>query len=286
MELNREDVFRKIQEKKWIELIELFKQNNVYDLLISDNIVKDVISKNFVEELITGGTFKNDSAYTYYLGQFFLLHKSAKYNFTLEENDFRRVVVKLASEYDEKGEKHLAYNYATEFPENEICENIIQKFKKTQSEIIYHSQSANITLTGSKEIGIEDFTISLFKSKQEYIFFKAVREVYQSYMVFPNVALSALIEWDKINQNLTKSEQVYFFKALVDCVVVDQENNYKPVKFIELDSVFHDTEKGKKNDLMKNNIIEKSGHTLYRVRAKNTVSDEKDFVKLIREVIL
>jgi hypothetical protein len=63
----------------------------------------------------------------------------------------------------------------------------------------------------------------------------AVRENFQMFVVYPNVSLSCLIEFDKIKSNLSQEERNFFFRGIVDCVVFDQHESYKPIKFFELD---------------------------------------------------
>jgi hypothetical protein len=283
--LNREEVFRLIQNKSWISLIEKFKDNEINDDIQSDHIAKTIIEKHFIDELISGNSFSNDIAYTEYLSQFYILQKSTKFNFKLSESNFEKLIERLVDENYNKGDLNRAYNYATEFIENKKCKKIIIEYQKEQSRIIEHSQESEISLKQNSNISKVDSTISLFKSQQEYTFYLAVREVFQSYMVFPNVSLNAIIKFDLIKNRLNTNEASYFFRRLVDCVVIDQEENYKPIKFIELDSHYHDEKSQKIRDKMKDKIIGLSGHKLYRVRSKNRVIEKEEFIKTIREVI-
>lgn len=283
--MNREEIFKLIQSKSWIPLIDLFKENDIYKEILSDNITKNIIEQNFVNELISGNSFLTDSAYPYYLGQFFILHKAEKFTFKLNPNDYEKLIQKLVEIRYKSNNLNEAYKYALEYPENEYCQQIILEYNKEQAKFINHSQNEKITVKKNDVISDSDSTISLFKSNQEYLFYRAVREVFQTYMVFPNVALSALIDWNLIKDKLTKRENDYFFKCLIDCVVIDQENQYKPIKFIELDSIYHDTEKQIENDKTKDKIIGLSGHKLFRIRTKNEAITEKEFKTIIRETI-
>jgi hypothetical protein len=103
--------------------------------------------------------------------------------------------------------------------------------------------------------------------------------------VIPNVALNAVISFDLIKKELSQNERKYFFGALLDCVVIDTENNYMPIKFIELDSPDHDKESQISKDKMKDHILAVAGQKLIRIRRKTHKDDEKDFAKLIRETI-
>ena len=284
--MNREEILKLMQEKDWVPLIQKFKDNNIYTSIQEDSILKNIIESNFVTELISGNSFKNDSAYSYYLQQFYLLHKGDKFLFKLKEDDFRKLIQKIVSEYKQSGKLNDAYNYAKEFPDMEICSGVIEEFEKEQAKIVNHSQSNRISLKHNDEISTIDNTTSLFKSKQEYTFYRAVREVFQSYMVFPNVGMNAVIDFDSIKDRLTSKERNYYFMGLLDCVVIDQENNYKPIKFVELDSPEHDKEKQIENDKMKDKIVGLAGHKLFRIRGDDDREiTENEFKSLIREII-
>ena len=110
--------------------------------------------------------------------------------------------------------------------------------------------------------------MSLFKSIQEYEFYKGAKAVYQSWLVLPNVALSAVIDFSIIKNTLTIEEKEYFFRALIDCVVINTDKKYIPFKFIELDSKYHDTKVQKEKDMLKDNILSKAGQKLIRIRQK------------------
>jgi very-short-patch-repair endonuclease len=84
---------------------------------------------------------------------------------------------------------------------------------------------------------------------------------------------------------MSAGEKTYFFKGLIDCVVIDAEDNFKPKRFFELDSVYHDSEIQIGKDKMKDNILAISGHKLYRIRRTSVKNNEQDFTRLIREII-
>ena len=114
----------------------------------------------------------------------------------------------------------------------------------------------------------------------------AVRDVFPMFMAYPNVALSTLIDFDKIQSVLSSDERNYFFTAVVDCVVFDQHKEYTPIYFFELDSSTHDNESQRKRDKMKDNILAAAGQRLYRIRKLSNAQGQKEFVKLVSEVVL
>ena len=90
---------------------------------------------------------------------------------------------------------------------------------------------------------------------------------FATYFVYPNVALSSLVDYERIADRLTTEERRYFFRALVDCVVFDQHDDYRPRFFFELDSPLHDDETRRKKDAHKERILAPAGQKLYRIRA-------------------
>jgi KaiC/GvpD/RAD55 family RecA-like ATPase len=158
--------------------------------------------------------------------------------------------------------------------------------KETQDmlvEIIKHSQDSLIQLTENRNISKEDCALSIFKSPQEQEFHKAVIEVFPGFSVYPNVALNCLFDFKKIKQQLIREEKNYFFKGIVDCVVFDEDN--MPKYFFELDSSHHDIPEQQTKDTYKDNIFSKAGRKLYRIRKKANNLGQKEFEKLIREVL-
>jgi hypothetical protein len=280
--IDRELVFQLVSQKKWEQIIEVFKNNLNYDFIYADPILKSFIDQYFIDELLTKSSLKEDPAYKYYLQNFYMLHDQDKFSFALSKDNYKKLIIKIV---EVESELARAYEYACMFPDEEICSRIIQEYEASLPKIVAHTQQAEIHVTENKEVSLVDASISLFKSNQEYLFYRAVREVFPMFLVIPNVALTAIIDYDSIKGTLTKDEQRYFFSALIDSVVIDTENNYKPIRFIELDSPYHDNVQQQQKDLLKDQILAKAGQKLLRVRRLTTKHDEKDFLKLIREVI-
>jgi len=282
MVYDRENTFKLLQQRNWTALIELFKDNKIYDQLRQDDITKSVLESQFIRELIDGSSFDNDPDYLFYLEQFYLLHTGPNFHFVLPSVDVERLVEKIIIGY-RPTQIQSALRYAKRYIHLPISIELLREFEQTQPKVVEHTQQSTIHVTVNNEIESVDSTISLFKSGQEYEFYRAVREVYSTYIVFPNVALSALIDFEKIKQFLDQNERSYFFKALVDCVVFDAENAFKPFKMLEIDSVYHDSQEQQIKDRMKDKIMAKAGQRLIRIRVKSKMS-ETDLTRLIREV--
>jgi len=160
----------------------------------------------------------------------------------------------------------------------------IQPVKETPQGTIQHSQSQNLNVKQNSNVANVDFTRTLFKSKQEGDFFQALRQVFPRYDVYPNVALSCLIDFDGISLELSAEEKRFFFMGIVDCVVFDQFRSYRPLFFFELDSAYHDTPEQQVKDRYKDRILAVAGQKLYRVRSVNRPVGIDGFVTMIREV--
>jgi len=104
-----------------------------------------------------------------------------------------------------------AYNFAREFPEEEICKSVIEDYEKYMPKKVEHSQSNRISVTETRNIENVDYTINLFKSLQEVDFFQALKGIFDTYQIYPNVAISCLINWELIKDELTEDERKFFF---------------------------------------------------------------------------
>lgn len=278
--INYEQIYQLTFRKQWAELLALVYQYS--KVASSDELVMSAVKTfedEFFGELDKGVTKDNIQTV---LEKLFLLDKGKIYK--LSEQRSVRVVVELINIYERQGLLKEAYEYAKFYPKNEICAEIIRLHQESSPKIIEHSQSRKINVTENRNIKNVDHSTSLFKSQQEVDFFMAVRELFQMYVVYPNVALSCMISFDKIKNNLSQEEKSFFFKGIVDCVVFDQHNSYKPINFFELDSHYHDQPEQKLKDSYKDNILALAGKRLYRIRKTLDNQGRAEFIKLIREI--
>lgn len=131
-----------------------------------------------------------------------------------------------------------------------------------------------------------DWLTPLFKSKLEMAFYQALKEVFSSYFIYPNVALSNIFDFKLISPALSKAEEKYYFKAVVDFVVYDPADNHMPKHFFEVDSSYHDNLDAQKRDEKKNNIFAAANIPLIRMRANNdSLTTENDFKIKITEYV-
>ncbi|MEW6495739.1 MAG: hypothetical protein AB1589_24950 [Cyanobacteriota bacterium] len=278
--IDYEQIYQLTFRKQWAELLELVYQ---YSKVASSNeLVMSAVKtfeNEFFGELDKGVTNANIEVL---LEKLFVLDKGRIYK--LSEERSIRVVVELANIYRKKGLLKKAYDYAKFYPEDERCAEIIKLHQESLPKVIEHSQSTQIKVTENRNISNINHTTSLFKSHQELEFFMAVREIFQMFVVYPNVALTCLINFNKIENRLSPEERSFFFRGIVDCVVFDQHNRYKPIKFFELDSPYHDLPDQKLRDSYKDNILALAGQRLYRIRKTSDNQGRAEFMKLIREI--
>jgi hypothetical protein len=273
---------RLIQTKKWFDLINVIHKYSSYQFFLKNQSIVnslEIFEVQFCEDLESNLECANNQSV---LEIIFQLHKGRIYQ--LSDHTFTQTVAKLAKIYEKKGSTQEAYNFAQLCPKNSICAEIIKSYKESIPRVIEHSQSRKIQLTENQNISNVDYTISLFRSPQEFDFFMAVRYLYQHYTIYPNVALSCVIDSKKIRSQISKEEYDFFFKGIIDCVVFDQHNNYKPLWFFELDSSYHDAPEQKQKDEYKDNILSKAGHKLYRIRKIDNSQSKEEFIQLIREL--
>lgn len=98
--------------------------------------------------------------------------------------------------------------------------------------------------------------------------------------------MSCAIDIDAIRDSLSPEEREYFFKAIIDFVLYDPKTGHEPIHFFELDSKYHDGEKARRNDALKNSIFSAAGIKLVRIRA--FVANEttaSDFKKLVLDLV-
>lgn len=287
MSFNNEEIFQLLQQNKWDELLNFESKNRAK--IISDPLLKQVFDTFFIDALILDLNNKNDHLNNYIILKRiysrFLQHYDKTYNIPKEK--FEKIVLIFLESLESQNELKMAYSVAKSWSHLLHAKEIISSYEQNQLQEINHSTDETIKVSINPNVKKENHSINLFKSKQEYEFYYAIREHYPNYLTYPNVALSCLMDYQKIENNLNTKEKDYFFKAVIDNVVFIQSNdNFEPKFYFELDSIYHDTDKQKKNDKIKDKIFSLSGQKLIRIRHKNNLNlKREDFKKLIQEVL-
>jgi very-short-patch-repair endonuclease len=180
---------------------------------------------------------------------------------------------------------HAAYRLAKLYPNEPICIEVIRERSELRAGAsVGHSQSSTIRVTESKSSGGADYTISLFKSRQERDFFDAMREVFPNNMVYPNVAVSCLVNTQALEAVLKPEDKGVLYTAIIDLVVFDA-STLKPLYFFELDSAFHDLQERKAKDQAKDRIISLAGGKVFRIRKVHRETGRDEFIQLIKEIL-
>lgn len=225
------------------------------------------------------------------LERFILLHSGGIYR--LDDERFATLVVQLVTWHLEHGAEDTAAQYAPFCPDREPCASLLRESAADEARVrleprrveVDHAARDRVHVTVTTPATEAAHSLSLFKSAQEAAFFHALRRVFQTYTPYPNVALSSLIDFEAISPRLSAEERDYFFKGIVDCVLFDPHDDYRPIHFFELDSRHHDDPRQRKKDAFKDRIVAAAGHRLYRVRPQATPVTTEDFVTTLRSIL-
>lgn len=281
MEINRDNVLRLIQEKKWNDCINILKNNETFEVLYSDNIFKEIFNQVFVNEILNDslGSSLDDDQY-FYLSAIYTFHIKSQYNFHLNEDNFKKLVLKLLT-FEKK------FEYARHFPDEALCKEIINLHQKKQLDEIERAKNEHskrkFDFQEFQSKSTESYVISIFKSPQELEFYKAALYVFSEDLLIPNASLSTVINNEVLNK-LKDNEKWYFLTTTIDLVVVNS-NDYKPYCFFELDSSYHDSIEQIKKDELKNRLISEAGFNLYRIRKTALDISERDYIRLINSIL-
>ena len=177
-------------------------------------------------------------------------------------------------------------NYAQTHQHRPLAKDIVQSFLQAKPEAVAASLRGNMTVRATDVKPGKPKTIRLFKSKQEENFYEAVRRVFPTHHPYPNVALSCVLDYQAIKDQLSEQAKSYFFKGIVDNVLFDVGAGYVPVYFIELDSSFHDDPQAQVNDQLKDAIFRAANTKLIRIRPLDAkASSVEEFERLVRELM-
>lgn len=279
IDITRDKIYEAAQNSEWDKLIDYLRWSR-------EEIQRDPLLKNAFDNTISG-FFNSDWSIIKkekLIDGLRIIDNFKDRYLSISDSQHKKTIEFLIDHYKDR-DLSLAYHYAMVMPELACSKPIINAYKESERKEISHQKSNKIKIDENLTFADVNHTRSLFKSKQEEEFFLAVRGVFQMYTVYPNVAVSTVINFEAIKSSLNQRERNYFFKAVIDTVVVDHLNNFKPIYFFELDSPFHFTDEQKNKDAMKDKIIREAGCKLYRIlkQAENvTVDDFKSMIKEIR----
>lgn len=277
---DREELFHMLANKEWASIAKVMHQNA--KLIGSDPVFAQAIrlfeSEFFVE---TDPLPPKEKRKAYeYPG---LVIELNKHSFS---NSFVVNFIDKKLQLLRKIKSDNLLSFAAAHQERPLAVEILKEFQSKKPEVLADARRQNVTIKSTPTTNDRPKTTNLFKSRQEQQFFEAVREAFPTYHPYPNVAVSSIIDFEAVKKHLSSEERDYFFKAIVDSVVFDTRNGYEPKFFVELDSHYHDNERAKNNDRMKDSIFQAANVKLIRIRAHDQgETTVQNFKKLVMEVM-
>lgn len=122
-----------------------------------------------------------------------------------------------------------------------------------------------------------------FGSKQEYSVYQILMALFPNHLVFPNMALQAIFQFERIKELVDKDEFTAFMRTQVDFCVVSTAN-YLPLLGFEVDSIFHDQPEQKARDEKKEKIFKTGGVPLLRLQGHGRPTPEALRTQIVQEV--
>lgn len=303
---DREKVLSYLYSRNWPELIRLLREESLYQELRRDSIAFPLLNNHLAPELLRDMAGADAARAVQYLEQVFTIHADQALSFVLEEGQLQQVLRGLAIYYSDRGDIATAYAYARQCAGDERCQAIIRQVERPREKTPpppaepapskpppakapppppkEKEEPPAAAESPPQSVVTGEASRSLFSGEEDYLFFSAVGTVFSRYLTLPRVALSAVIDFEVVKGALTREEQELFFRALIDCVVLE-ENSYTPVQFLELDRSADHPAARRPVDQLKEKVIALADHDLLRIRNWSGVSTKQEMVRLIREQI-
>lgn len=277
--ISQEEIYKYLKEENWKELLNIFYKRK--DLIRSDTLLQQSLTVTLTVITQKAIELEESPAFIDALEEILQL-KAGKF-IKLEEKQIELITRAIAN--GKRENLQYSYLYANKYPEDALCSQIISEYEKKFSDKIKHSLDERLTFAEIKGVNKEnDFRKSLFNSSQEVEFFLALKRVFDTYQIYPNVGLSSILKYDSLKEFLSSKERDFFFRSSVDFVVLEPFKNYLPIYFFEVDSVWHDTAEQQERDKMKDKIFAIAGVKLFRIRKLDVTISEVEFERLLREI--
>ncbi|HVW51603.1 MAG TPA: DUF2726 domain-containing protein [Trinickia sp.] len=132
-----------------------------------------------------------------------------------------------------------------------------------------HTVISKIIRSGGTSAAVKQ----VFNSEREHTIYRAMVQLCPNHLVFPNCSLQSIFSYERMKEMVTSEEFSYYLMASVDLVVVST-TTYLPLLAIEVDSIYHDTEKQLERDGKKDRIFEAGGVPLMRLRPVGSPSPD------------
>ncbi|MGM9481837.1 DUF2726 domain-containing protein [Roseateles sp. NT4] len=112
----------------------------------------------------------------------------------------------------------------------------------------------------------------VFNSQREFTIYQVLVQLCPNHLVFPNCSLQSVMNFDRMKELVSEDDFGYYLRASVDIVVVSS-TTYLPMLAIEVDSVWHDTERQQRNDDKKDRLFAAAGIPFMRLRPVGSPSE-------------
>ena len=268
-----EDCLRYLQSRNWIELTRVLSDNkNAQNLVGSPTF--SIFENIFIDELKKHENETSDDL-IHVATRIFQIHQQDNSALTLSENGLRGIARYL---FDRNPHRVYAEILLDELDVQQFLEK--EEFS-IQKRIVINQLGANLSIKVG-EHGELKFDKDIFNgSPQEKELYFAAKNLLTDHILLPNTALSTIID-PKVCNFLSDAVTNFFYKSTLDLCVVSSVT-FRPELFIELDSSWHDRPRNLENDKMKDEIFQKAGLKLFRLRKKENKEMLEIFELFIRE---
>lgn len=276
--INQEDIYNLLKERGYKKLL-----NSLYnhrEQIKSEVILLEAAQVVEKELLRVAENEKSNEDFWVLVETLHAFHPKL---YQIQPDNFKKLTLLLADKHQSNVKKSI--KYANLFPEEKICQVIIQEHSQTEPQILEHNREEEIKLSHNPIPTNQVAKKSLFQSQEETKLFLALKRIFSTYQIYPNVPTNCLIDLKQIEPQLTKKEISFFHTSVIDFVVFEPFDNYRPIYFIELDSVWHNIHKNKENDQTKDKIFSLAGLRLIRIRhLRDELISQDTFLELVREI--
>lgn len=112
----------------------------------------------------------------------------------------------------------------------------------------------------------------VFNSQREFTIYQVLVQLCPNHLVFPNCGLQSFMSYERMKDLVADDDFGYYLRASVDILVVSS-TTYLPLLAIEVDSIWHDTERQQKNDGKKDRLFATAGVPFLRLRPVGNPSE-------------
>ncbi len=268
-----EDCLIYLRSRNWIGLTKVLT-DNTHAVILAESPAFSIFESVLVDELMSHENETSEDLFQI-ASRIFQIHQHDKSAFKLSENTLTGIARYL---FNKDPNEIFAKILVNEPDAQQFLENLKVSIQKR---IDTERLGAHLEIKVG-EHGNLLFDKNIFNdSPQEKELFLAARRMIPKSILLPNTALSTIID-SKVCSVLDKATTNFFYKSTLDLCIVNP-STFRPELFIELDSSWHDQPKNSENDSMKNEIFEKAGLKLHRIRKKKNKEMIEIFELFFRE---